>query len=466
MQIPLISGIEATEAADFSEVYPTNLEPVSIPNGISQGYLRTAYGATTISTGPGVSRGGTTWNGVHYRVMGTKLVSVDQYGTITILGDVGGIGAVSFARGFDRVAIRSGVNLFYWNGTTLTKVTDPDMGQCLDVAWLNGQFFTTDGTDILAADIDDPTNFTATRYGAAEADPDPITGLIVSRNEMYVGGGNTIEVQSYTGGANFPLSSNVGATIPRGIVGPMAKCLYSESFAFVGAGKNEQPGVYIQNGGSALKLSTRAIDKMLAAVTDLTTIEMETRVSDDEERLLIHLPDRTLVYLYRTSQMTQDKNWYVVRSGRAMDKAYRLRHAVLAYGKFWVGDTESGALGTLTDTSGAHFGEVTGWAFQTALQYNKGASFIVHQMELVGLYGRGVTAPASAFMSWSKDGETWSMEKPNKLPALGSRTRRITWSPHSRFRNYMALRFRGDSNSLVGIAALNVPDDQIEALAA
>lgn len=466
MQVPLLSGWGASETAEFIENFPINLEPIPGQTGLSNGQLRSATGAVIVSTGPGVDRGAIVWSGAHLRVMGTSLVSVDQNGAITTLGDVGGSGPVSWARGFDRIAIRSSTSLYYWDGTTLTLVTDPDLGKCLDVAWLDGQFFSTDGTYILAADISDPTSWTATRYGSAEADPDPVTGLIVSRNEMYVGGGSTIEVQSYTGGSNFPLTANTGATIPKGIVSANAKCTYSQSFAFVGAGFNEQPGVYLQNGASAQKLSTRAIDKMLAAVPNYSAIEMEARVSDDEQRLLIHLPDRTLVFLFRASAVSQKQVWYVAKSGRGMDKPYRLRHPVLAYGKWWVGDTETGALGTLSDGIASHFSEAVGWQFQTQFVSNGGYSYIVHGMELTGLYGRGVTAPATVFWSYSQDGETFTQERANRLAVSGSRQKRITFNPHARMRNYSTWRFRGDSNSLIGIAALNVPDDQIEKLSA
>lgn len=466
MQIPLLSGIRATEQADFETTYPINLEPVGLENGISKGYLRSAAGAVKTSTGPGVDRGGIVWSNTHLRVMGTSLVSVDQNGVIAILGDVGGSGPVNWARGFDRIGIRSGTALYYWNAKALTQVTDSDLGQCRDVTWLNGQFFTTDGTYILAADIDDPMSFTATRYGSAESDPDAITGLIVSRNEMYVTGGSTIEVQSYSGGSNFPLTANTGATIPKGCVGSNAKCRYSQAFAFVGAGFNEQPGVYLQDGATALKLSTRAIDKMLAVVVDPSVIELEARTSDDEQRLLVHLPDRTLIYLFSASRASQQQVWHIAKSGRGMDQPYRLRHPVLAYGKWWVGDTESGALGYLTDDRADHFGDPVGWQFQTEFQWNKGSSFIIHGMELTGLYGRGVTAPASVFWSYSKDGQTWSPERANRLPASGARTQRVTWNPHVRLRNYCTMRFRGASDSLIGIAALTVPDDQIEGLSA
>jgi hypothetical protein len=49
------------------------------------------------------------------------------------------------------------------------------------------------------------------------------------------------------------------------------------------------------------------------------------------------------------------------------------------------------------------------------------------------------------------------------LPAKGRRTERVAFNPHRRFRNYVGIAFRGDSNSLAGWAALEA---QIEGLSA
>jgi hypothetical protein len=96
---------------------------------------------------------------------------------------------------------------------------------------------------------------------------------------------------------------------------------------------------------------------------------------------------------------------------------------VLAYGEWWVGDTETAALGTLTDGLATHFGEAVGWEFSTIFAYNEGKGFIVHELELVGLPGRGVAANgASAFASFTRDGETWS-------PEVARRTRDSAISP-------------------------------------
>ncbi len=137
MQIPIVSGIYAGAAADLRTSYPVNRVPVPKQSGISAGYLRPGDGIISQGTGPGVTRGATVWNGVCYRVMGSSLVSVSSSGVVTVLGDVGNGGLVSFDYGFDRLAITSGGRLHYWNGT-LTQVTDPDLGVALDVVWIDG----------------------------------------------------------------------------------------------------------------------------------------------------------------------------------------------------------------------------------------------------------------------------------------------------------------------------------------
>ena len=58
------------------------------------------------------------------------------------------------------------------------------------------------------------------------------------------------------------------------------------------------------------------------------------------------------------------------------------------------------------------------------------------------------------FFSYSKDGETWSMERGTSLGKLGERRKRIAWRPGIRFETMMSLRFRGASDSLAAIARL------------
>lgn len=408
--LPLLRSIYANEGADYETAYPTNMEPVAGDNGISKGYLRCAMGAEAWVSGPGVDRGGINWNGTLYRVMGSSFVSVAQDGTVMTIGDVGDDGnPVALDYGFSYLSIASNRNLWLYNGTALQQVTDGDLGPVIDAIWMDGYYVTTDGTSIVVTDLANPFSVNPLKYGSAEADPDPIVGLGRLRGELYAFGTNTIQVYSNQGGNLFPFQASPGATIPIGCVGPYAKVKFAQTYAFVGSGRNDAVGVWLMGQGTGQKLSTRAIDDMLAAEPNQSGIRLEARVSRDENRLYVHLSDKSLVYCAgATAQNDGDPVWYVCNSGTAMDRPYRLRNAVLAYGKLICGDTESNQLGIISEQLDAGDG--------------------------------------TAFLSWSLDGETFSQEKALTLGKRGNRLLRPMWRPHVRFSSsFILLRFRGDN---------------------
>jgi hypothetical protein len=292
------------------------------------------------------------------------------------------------------------------------------------------------------------------KYGSAESDPDQVTGLIAIRGELAATGQYTIDFFRYVGGSGFPLELNDGATIPLGCVGPRAKCLFAQTFAFVGGGRNEGIGVWLAGSGTAEKLSTRAIDDILAAELNPEAIALETRISRDEQRLFVHLSDRTLVYLQTASVAAGKAVWYIAASGKGMDSPYRMRNPVEVNGKWYVGDIESSAIGVLDEGLSDHFGEDAGWRFDTQLIYNGSKGGIIHSLELIGLTGRGQGDRPTVFASCTEDGETFSMERACALGLRGDRAARCAWRPHKRFRNFIGWRFRGDGNALPGWAAL------------
>lgn len=452
MRIPLLSGITADNSAEFLASYPVNLEAVAVDNKIAKAQFRMTSGAKPLGTGPGIDRGGINWNDVLYRVMGTKLARVAADGAVTEIGDVGGSGPVTFAVGFDRFAVRSDDRLYYFDGTALTQVTDPDLGPVLDLLWIDGYYMTTDGTSIIVTELNDPTAIQPLKYGSAEEDPDMVTGLIKFRNEAYATGRYTIQVFRNVGGNGFPFATVKGASIPVGCIGPAAKCLYGESFAFVGSARDEALGVYVAGSGTATRISPRFVDDELAKVADPASIILENRTFRAERRLLVHLPDKTLVFLLNASKVLGEPVWYVAQSGR--DKPYRLRNATEAYGKTIVGDVESAALGELTDTVATHFGEDAEWRFDVGLLYNEAKGGLIHAVELVGLPGRAPSGvKGTAWLSMTRDGQTFSVERGIPMGAAGDRNLRLQWRPRTNFRNWIGLRFRGYSAAMPGFAA-------------
>jgi hypothetical protein len=455
MRIPLVSGITTDESAEFRTSYPVNLEIVPTNNKIAEAQFRAPAGAIPFGTGPGIDRGGIEWNGVLYRVMGTKLVSVSDAGAATVLGDVGGSKPVDFAVGFDRLAIRSDSKLFYYDDAALTQVTDVDLGDVCDLLWIDGYFMTTDATSVIVTELNDPTSVLPLKYGSAEEDPDMVTGLIKLRDEPYVCGSFTIQVFQNVGGNGFPFAPVKGATIPVGCIGPSAKCLFADSFAFVGSARNEAIGVYVAGSGSATRISTRWVDDELAKVTDPASIVLENRSSRAERRLLVHLPDKTLMFLANASRTLEAPVWVVLQSG--LSQRYRPRNAVNAYNKSIVGDADSAALGVLSDEVSTHFGEPVQWRFDAGPLYNEGKGGIVVKAELIGLPGR---APAgeepTMFMSMTRDGQTFSAERVLPMGERGQRSLRMQWRPRAEFRTWIGFRFRGMNAAMPGFAALEV----------
>lgn len=465
-QIPILSGIYTDQGPDFRQAYPVNLEPIPLANGISGGYLRPSDGLIAQGTGPGIDRGGINWQGTLYRVMGSKLVSISDTNVVTILGDVGGsTGLVTFDYSFDRLAVSSEGNLFYWNGTTLTQVTDPDLGTVVDFVWVDGYFMTTDGEFLIVTELSDPTQVNPIKYGSSEADPDPVVALLKIRNEVYALNRNTIEVFDNVGGSLFPFSRIDGAQIQKGCIGTFACCVYAEQVAFVGSGRNESPSVYMGANATATKLSTQEIDEILATYTEaqLAGVKMETRNEKSQQFLYIHLPDRTLVYDAAASAALEQQVWFVLTTSITGFEQYRARNFVWIYDKWTCGDPQSTTFGYLTDATSHHWGEIVRWEFGTTIVYNESKGAVFHRLELVSITGRvalGLNPWIST--SYSYDGQAWSQDRAIQVGTTGQTQKRLVWFQQGFMRDWRVQRFKGDSQANLSFVRLEA---QLEAMA-
>lgn len=464
MQIPILSGITADESAGFRTQYPRNLVPVPKQTGIAQGYLKPAEGIELFATGPGVDRGGFDWEGVHYRVMGTKLCTVSSAGDVAELGDVGAGGRVRFSNGFGYLSIWSGTRLYYWDGSTLTQVTDPDLGSVIHGVWIAGYNLSTDGQYLIVTELADKTQVNPLKYGNAETDPDPLKAVDELRNEAYAFGRYSIEVFDNFGGDGFPFQRIEGAMVPRGIIGTHAYCEFASTFAFLGSGRNEAPAVYLMAPGDSAKISTAEIDKVLERHTEseLSGAVLESRVVRGHAWLYVHLPDTTLVYDLNASKAVQEPVWFELNSAIVGRSTYRARNMVLSYGQWISGDPTGVTLGTFTEDSGEHYGDVVGWDFGTIILYNEGRGAIVNELELVALTGHvSASADPVILTSYSVDGETWSAEKPIPAGKQGQRNKRLAWRKQGRMTHWRIQRFRGTSDCHVSFARLEA---QVEPL--
>jgi hypothetical protein len=466
MQIPILNGIYADNSPELRTAYPVNFVPVPKQSGISNGFLRPGDGIVANGTGPGIDRGGINWQGSCYRVMGTKLVEVSSMGTVTVLGDVGGPTdqLVTFDYSFDELAIASGGRLYYWDGTTLTQVTDPDLGVVLDVVWVDGYFMTTDGEFLIVTELNDPTQVNPLKYGSSEVDPDPVVALLKLRNEVYALNRNTIEVFDNVGGELFPFARIDGAQIQKGVVGTQACCVFIERIAFLGSGRNEAPGIYVGAAATAQKISTQEIDNLLLNYTEvqLATVKLEARNDKNHQHLYVHLPDRTVVYDASASEALGEQVWFTLTTTTIGFAQYRARNLVWAYDRWLVGDPQSSTIGYLVQDTGHHWGQQVRWEFGTLIVYNESNGAIFNELELVSLTGSiALGKNPQISTSYSIDGKSWSQDRSISVGTTGS-NKRLAWFQQGHMRNWRIQRFRGDSDAHVSFVRLEA---QIEPLA-
>ncbi len=465
--IPILNGIYATPLADYAISFPRNLEPVITATGFSAGFLHAVDGVTQISLNvpdegalpSGPDRGSIVYKGDQYRVIGDSLWKINALtGEAINCGVVETNGLpVSMDFSFDLLGIASNEKLWYWDGSTVQQVTDPDLGVVLDLLWIDGYFTTTDGTSIVVTELSDPFAVNPLKYGSSEEDPDNIVALRKVRGELYAVNTTTVENFQNVGGAGFPFQRNSGALIEKGAAGTHDVAYILETFAFIGGARNEAPSVYLAGAGQAISISTSDVDKALAdlAPADLALIQMESRTEQNEQRLLIHLPDKTLVYNRQASLANKGQPvWHILVSGAGADQPYVAKHLCLTQGR-WVVGTADGRVGFMDGGVSTHFGAIAGWRFDTVFVYNGGQGGIITTLEIVGLPGHAPSGSTpTCFLSITKNGATYSTERAISQGKPGALRRRLQWRPKLRFSNFVGMRFRGANTALASFAHL------------
>lgn len=457
MQIPVLNGIYADQVADFRTAYPRNLVPVPKSQGISQGYLRPADGLTLYATGQGQDRGGINWSGSCYRVSGSSLVKVNAGGSVDVLGALAGTEVVAMDYSFDRLAVAAGGTLWYWDGTALTQVSDPDIGLVLDVVFVDGYFVTHDGTSLVVTDLNNATSVNPLRYGSSESDPDAVMRVLKVRGELIAVNRYTIEAFVNVGGNFFPFQRNPGALVSRGAIGRRAACVFEDAVAFVGGGRGEPPSVFIATNGSSAPIATQEIDTIMRGYTEVQLADVVVEAQSDKQhrRVLVHLPDKTLVYDLAASKALEQPVWYTLDSGNLTPEQYRARGLVWCYDRYIAGDPTGPNISALTNAEAHHFGQAIGWDFGVLMLYNEGLGAIVNDLELITLPGRvAMGADPTVWTSYSLDGETWSIERAVSAGRQGERNKRLQWRRQGNMNLYRTQRFRGTSDAFMSIARL------------
>jgi hypothetical protein len=405
----------------------------------------------------GINRGSITADGVPFFVQGNSLVSVDVNGTVTNHGTISGSGRVSMAvnaKNADTgsqfiVIVVPGGNAYAFATVTnvLTQITSANFRTADTVVFKDGYFvFSASAGDVyFNSNLNNPLVYSALDFGTAEISPDRIVALHVNHNELFIAGGETIELAQNVGGEGFPFRRIPGANIQKGIHAKFSLVEFDNTFCFVGGGKNELSAIWKVTGSSSVqKISTDAIDTEIQKFT-LAEINDSFAVTWAERGQFFaaftfestRIPSRTFVYNATASTLLQGRVWFELQSGLT-DNRWNVQSITAAYGKLLVGDSTSGVIGELHRETLTYYGDPISRHMATQPFDSDGLPIFAGDFEATFQAGVGLTVgqgsePVVRMDKSDDGGHTFSSETKRKIGKIGEYGHRTIWRRQGRF---------------------------------
>ncbi len=238
-------------------------------------------------------------SGFMYAVAGDTLFRVDEFGTITSLGVVGGSGrAQIFANatpGDNQIMILNGAGggFVYTNGAGLVAVSDGDFFATVSGTVINerGVFVRRNTNEFFLSDVSDFNSYNPLSFGSAEQDPDLLVACIQKKSAVWFLNERSTEYHQSIDNATLPLRTVTGASKERGIAAVASLAEAGERFAWFA----DDNTVRMVDGQQMTKISD--LDFELRVRGDGTAQFPGFAVTDDAIGFFIDGPVHKLFYL-------------------------------------------------------------------------------------------------------------------------------------------------------------------------
>lgn len=224
-------------------------------------------------------------------------------------------GGVGMSHNNTQLGIVDGPNGYVFNLATnsLAPITSPGWRGSKTICFIDGYgiFVDPDTDQFYIAALDDFSTLDALDFSSADAQPDNIVSALVSHRELILLGLYTTEIWINSGGALFPFERYNSAQVDIGCVGTGACIVAADSVFWIGQTRRGSGIVYQMAGHSPNRVSTRAIEQMLAKSTDISAATMWTYQVDGHEFIGINAPglSTTLVYDAAMQQWHERADW-------------------------------------------------------------------------------------------------------------------------------------------------------------
>lgn len=376
------------------------------------------------SVGEGPIRGAHVMNGLIYVVSASKLYSVDNTGSASLLGELPGLELVRMADNGAEVAMASdGIGYVLSGGA----IVQPDnLLPVNDVAFIDGYFLWSlrDSSQVQYSGINAGTSYDPLDIVSVEGLPGYIKGIIANHRELHIFKDNSIEIFYNSGGSDNAFERQGNAFIERGCFDRDSIAKIDNSVQFLGDDKI----VYRLDGYTPLRISTHAIEYKIA---DATFAHSFTYTQEGHKFYGLTVDAGTFLYDLATGTWHERRSW--------QRDNYRVGHAVAAWGQVYLADRETNAiyipdLDIFTENGDPIAFEVELPTLEASRSRVTMYAFEAYFETGVGL-NSGQGSDPQVMLRYSDDGgRTWSNELWRSLGLIGEYRTRAIWRSLGQFR--------------------------------
>lgn len=374
----------------------------------------------------GTDRGFYVFNEEHYQVSGTSLLLISPAGAVTVLGTITGTNRCIFADDEINLFIATGVDVFKYDGTTVSVVSSANLETPTSVSYLNGYFlYDGDESRFQASDAGDGATINDLSVGIANSTGDRLLRGFVHDQLVYWFGTKAIEPWYFSDTGNLPFERLDQGIIKLGLGATYSLAANQDAMYFVGSDRQ----VYKLSRSVAESISTPAV----RAIESFSTVDDAigwTIVFEEQSFYWLTFPTESRTFLYSITLN------YWVELSYGMDGARHLANSyAYCYGKHLVSDYRSGNiyeldLETYTDNGQPRL-RVRDMAPITGGQIGLPGNRVICgrlQLEMevgVGLAaGQGVTPELMCNVS-GDGGRTWRGEEQVAFGIMGDYSKRV-----------------------------------------
>ena len=280
MKFPgFVGGSYEMDALTFDCQRTINMYPIISESGTSKSVaaLVSIPGYELFATvGGGAIRGAkTVASGRAFVVSGLELYEINSDGTGTLRGT---LSTATTSRVYGRKwhpAYDCGwsIRLYLQHGhKCFAQITDSDFPVCATVTYQDGYFIVPEtGTpNFYISALYNGLSWDALDFSNAMANPDNLVSVTSDNGMLWMHGDISTEVFQNTGAAAFPFERVPGAIINNGCADAQTIIALDNSLFWLGIDSLGRGVVWRSQGLSIVRVSTNAIEQMIAASSDLT----------------------------------------------------------------------------------------------------------------------------------------------------------------------------------------------------